>query len=207
MTSPQYQRALRFMRSTAHLGSVPGLTRLNRLLALLGHPERRVRFVHVAGTNGKGSVCAMLSSILTQAGYRTGLFTSPYLSDVREQICVDGRQIEPAAFARLAARIEACGLPEDQLPTEFELMTALAFLYFADQRCDIVVLEAGMGGQMDATNVIPPPLAAVITRIGLDHTQFLGDTLADIAAHKAGILKPGSRAVLFPQSTEAQAVL
>lgn len=195
------------MRSTAHLGSVPGLARLERLLERLGHPERRTRFIHVAGTNGKGSVCAMLSSLLTQAGYRTGLFTSPFLSDVREQVRVDGRRIDREAFARLARRIESCGSPPDELPTEFELMTALAFLYFAEQACDIVVLETGLGGGLDATNVIPPPLMAVITPIGLDHTQFLGGTLADIAAHKAGILKSGSRAVLAPQAPGAQAVL
>ncbi len=202
-----YSQALRFMQSTAHLGSVPGLERLQTLLARLGHPERQGRYIHVAGTNGKGSVCAMTASILQAAGYRVGLFTSPFLSDLREQIQCDGVMISKDGYARLASRIASLGLPPECLPTEFELTSALAFLYFAEQRCDFVVLETGMGGAEDATNVIPAPLAAVITRIGLDHTQFLGGSLAEIAAQKAGILKKGSQAICYPQAPEAQQVI
>ncbi len=202
-----YSQALCFMQSTAHLGSVPGLARLQALLSRLGHPERQNRYIHVAGTNGKGSVCAMTASILQAAGYRVGLFTSPFLRDVREQIQCNGEMISPSSYMHLASRIAALGLPAESLPTEFELTTALAFLYFAEQKCDVVVLETGLGGAEDATNVIPAPLVATITRIGLDHMQFLGSSLADIAAHKAGILKKGCQAVCYPQASEAQQVI
>ena len=199
-----YPEAVEFMQSTRFLGSVPGLSRLQALLARLGNPERQCRFIHVAGTNGKGSVCKMLSSVLCQAGYRTGLYTSPYLHSVREQIQVNGKEIDREAYIRLAEKLAGCGLNKDALPTEFELNTALAFLYFAEQKCEVVVLEAGMGGALDATNVIPAPMVAVLTPISRDHTSFLGETLGQIAAQKAGIIKPGCRVISAPQDEAVQ---
>ena len=198
-----YEQALAFMQSTAHLGSVPGLSRLENLLSALQHPERKLSYIHVAGSNGKGSTCAMIASLLQQAGYRVGLFTSPFLSDLREQIRINGEKISKQAYTRLAGRIADLKWPAEQLPTEFELTVALAFLYFCEQQCDFVVLETGMGGTLDATNVIPPPRVAVITRIGMDHTQFLGSTLSEISAHKAGIVKRGCMVVCYPQQDEA----
>ena len=187
----------------------PGLGRIDDLLERMGRPQDRLKFVHVAGTNGKGSTCAYLASVLQAAGYRTGLFTSPYIIEFEERIRVDGHNIpmEDLTAVTLFVREHAEAMAEDigEHPTEFELMTAVAFEHFARCACDIVVCEVGLGGRLDSTNVIAPPEACVITRIGLDHTDFLGDTLAAVAGEKAGIIKPGSPVVVYPQdSPEAE---
>lgn len=188
-----------------------GLDRIRALLDGLGRPQDRLRFVHVAGTNGKGSTCAYLASILQAAGLRTGLFTSPYIEAFEERIRVDGLNIslDELTEVTLAAREQAEALAAEtgDHPTEFELMTAVALEHFARRGCDIVVLEVGLGGRLDSTNVIDAPDVAVIARIGLDHTSLLGTTLAAVAGEKAGIVKPGSRVVSWPQDAEAMAVV
>lgn len=184
-----------------------GLDRTAELLDRLGRPQDQLRFVHVAGTNGKGSTCAYLASILQAAGLRTGLFTSPYLITFEERIRVDGANIayDELVESTLLVKEQAEAMADH--PTEFELMTAVALVHFARRGCDIVVLEVGLGGRLDSTNVIDAPEAAVIARIGLDHTKLLGTTLAAIAGEKAGIVKPGSAVVSWPQEPEAMAVV
>lgn len=188
-----------------------GLERIRELLGRLGRPQDRLKFVHVAGTNGKGSICAYLASILGAAGYRTGMFTSPYIERFEERIRVDGVMISPNELrdVTLAVREHAEAMAEEtgDHPTEFELMTAVALEHFARCGCDIVVLEVGLGGRLDSTNVIDAPEACVIARIGLDHTALLGNTLAAIAGEKAGIIKEGSAVVSWPQESEAMAVI
>lgn len=188
-----------------------GLERIRELLERLGRPQDRLKFVHVAGTNGKGSICAYLASILGAAGYRTGMFTSPYIERFEERIRVDGAMISPDELrdVTLAVREHAEAMAEEtgDHPTEFELMTAVALEHFARCGCDIVVLEVGLGGRLDSTNVIDAPEACVIARIGLDHTALLGNTLAAIAGEKAGIVKEGSAVVSWSQEPEAMAVI
>lgn len=188
-----------------------GLERIRELLERLCRPQDRLKFVHVAGTNGKGSICAYLASILGAAGYRTGMFTSPYIERFEERIRVDGVMISPDELrdVTLAVREHAEAMAEEtgDHPTEFELMTAVALEHFARCGCDIVVLEVGLGGRLDSTNVIDAPEACVIARIGLDHTALLGNTLAAIAGEKAGIIKEGSAVVSWPQESEAMAVI
>lgn len=184
-----------------------GLDRVRALLQVMGDPQRSLRFVHVAGTNGKGSTCALVASILRCAGVRTGLFTSPFIFEFAERIQVDGRVIFPdqlrevTLFVRQAA--EQVFQRTGEHPTEFELMAAVAFEHFKRQGCQMVVLEVGLGGRLDATNVIEAPEVCVITRLGLDHTDILGDTLAQVAAEKAGIIKPGATVASWPQEDPA----
>ncbi len=183
-------------------GKKSGLDNIRFMLECLGNPQEKLRFVHVAGTNGKGSVCSYLSSIFTRAGYKTGLFISPYIERFHERIQIDQREISDADLIRFTARVQACMETLNArgiYPISFEVIMAIAFLYFAEQSCDIVVLETGVGGLLDCTNVIEHPEVCVITEIGLDHTKYLGDTVEKIAAQKAGILKPGSPAVLYPK--------
>ena len=188
-----------------------GLSRMVDLLERLGRPQDELRFVHVAGTNGKGSVCAYVASVLQAAGYKVGLFTSPFILCFEERIRVNGENITGEELARAVAAVRpaaaaveaACG----DHPTEFELMAAVAFEHFRAVGCDIVVLEVGLGGRLDATNVIEAPEASVICRIGLDHTDLLGDTLGAIAGEKAGIVKAGAPVVSWPQESEAMAVI
>lgn len=187
-----------------------GLERVSLLMGKLGHPERDFAVVHVAGTNGKGSVCAYLDSVLRAAGRRVGLFTSPYLERFEERIRVDGEDIPHDALvdATLCVRRAAEEVARDtgEHPTEFELMFAVACVHFSRSGCDTAVVEVGLGGRLDATNVVVPDLA-VITRIGLDHTDILGDTLAQVAREKAGIVKPGARVVSYPQEPAALAAI
>ena len=202
-----YEGALRFFNETAWMGSRPGLSRIRELTERLGCPERELKFVHVVGTNGKGSTAAMLASILRAAGYRTGLYTSPYLVEFRERIRVDGEMISEAALVESAEAVRAAAEGMADPPTVFERITAAALWHFARAGCDLVVLEAGMGGEFDATNVIPAKELAVFTNIGLDHCEYLGDTVEQIAATKAGILCPGCTAVLYPNSASVNAVI
>lgn len=188
--------------------SVYGLERIQELLERLGNPQDSLKFVHVAGTNGKGSVCAYLDSVLREAGLRVGLFTSPYIETFEERIRVNGENIPYEALCEVTLHVrdaaEAMAAEqEENHPTEFELMCAVALVYFARQNCDICVLEVGLGGRWDATNVINAPEVCVVTRIGLDHTELLGDTTAKIAAEKAGIIKPGTTVVSWPQDEAA----
>ena len=178
----------------------PGLERTRALLAALGNPEKALKFVHITGSNGKGSTAAMLASVLTAAGYRTGLFTSPHLYRFNERFQVNGAPIPDAALDRLAKRVLAAADTLPEHPTEFELMTAIGFLWFAEAGCDLVVVEVGLGGRLDSTNVIPAPEVCVVTNIGLEHTAILGDTLEKIATEKCGIIKHGAHAVLFGQT-------
>lgn len=191
--------ALQYIDGTQWFGSKPGLERTEALLDKLGRPQDRLKFIHIAGTNGKGSCAAMLASILKAAGYRTGLYTSPYLFRFHERMQINGEPVSDEALADLVTRIRPLAEAMEDHPTEFELITAAALLWFAEEHCDIVVLEVGLGGRLDATNVIAAPEAAVLMNIGLDHTAVLGDTLEQIAAEKAGILKPGCEAVAYQQ--------
>ena len=154
-----------------------GLGRTRELLHAIGDPQRKLKFVHVAGSNGKGSTCAMLDSILRAAGYRTGLYTSPYIQDFCERMQVNGKNISGEDLARITELIRVHADAMEDHPSQFELVTAIAMQYFLEQRCDLVVLEVGMGGELDSTNVIDCPEAAVITNSGLEHTEYLGDTL------------------------------
>ncbi len=187
-----------------------GLSRIRKLLSALGDPQDDLRFVHVAGTNGKGSTCAYISSILMDAGYRCGLFTSPYIERFNERIRIDGvdisdEDLEDATLTVKAAH-DALDLPDDDDVTEFELITAVAFVYFKKMRCDVVVLEVGLGGRLDSTNVVIPEVC-VITHIGLDHCAVLGESLEEIATEKAGIIKQGVPVVSAHQDPRAASVI
>jgi len=199
-----YSEAIEFLHGLSLFGANFGLENTLRLAAHAGNPQERLRFIHVAGTNGKGSTCAMLESIYRASGLRVGLFTSPHLVSFRERIQVNRQFISEADVARLAGEMR------EQLqtlqPTFFEFVTVMALRHFAEQRCDLVIWETGLGGRLDATNIVTP-LASVITNIGSDHQQWLGDTLAKIAAEKAGIIKGGVPVVTATTALEALAVI
>ena len=198
-------QAIEFIHSL-YRKAVPGLDRIRKLLALLGDPQKELKFVHIAGTNGKGSTAAMTASILCKAGYKAGLFTSPYIYRFHERIQMDGRQIADEKLLPLILKVKALAETMEEMPTEFEFVTALAMEYYRQEACPIVVLEVGMGGLIDATNAIDAPEVAVITNIGLDHTDALGDTEAKIAANKAGIIKTGCHAVVYRGCDEVEQV-
>jgi len=202
-----YQEAMVYLNHVEYFGSKPGLSRIGALLEKLGSPQKGMRFIHIAGTNGKGSCAAMTASILKAAGYKTGLFTSPYLYRFNERLQINGREIDDEVLAELVTRIKPIADAMEDPPTLFELMTATALLWYREEHCDAVVLEVGLGGRFDATNIIDAPEAAVIMNIGLDHMEVLGDTVEQIAFEKAGILKPGTEAVLFQQSESVTAVV
>ncbi|GAB4458878.1 MAG: folylpolyglutamate synthase/dihydrofolate synthase family protein [Armatimonadaceae bacterium] len=209
-----YEEAVEYMsglRETGRVGARTNRDRFQALMERLGNPHRKMRCVHVAGTNGKGSTVALITSVLRQAGYRTGTYLSPHVFDLRERVQVDGSPIPREDFTRQVAairpHIEALAeTPYGQTP-EFELKTAVAFRYFAEVGVDVAVIEVGIGGRLDATNVIPPPLVAVITQIGWDHMHLLGDTLGKIAAEKAGIFKTGTLGVTGEPPGEALDVI
>ena len=197
-----YQESEAFIHSFHRFTKEPGLNGIRTLLALLGEPQKKLRFIHIAGTNGKGSTTVMCASILREAGYRTGMFVSPYVLTFRERIQVDGQMIPEEEIAKLCEKIQLAVEKMTQsgiAPAEFEVVTALGMLWFAKQNCDVVCLEVGLGGRLDATNVIDQSLVSVICAIGYDHTQILGDTLQKIAFEKCGILKPGGICVSYPQ--------
>lgn len=184
-----------------------GLDRILNLLANLGNPHHQVPVIHVAGTNGKGSVCAYLSSVLTEAGYRTGRYTSPHLVDWTERICLNEQPISSEELSQLLEKVQAVIRPEDESATQFEVITAAAWLYFAQQEVDVAVIEVGLGGRLDATNVCLKPLVTVITSISREHWQQLGPTVADIAREKAGILKRGCPVVVGALPPDAEKVV
>ncbi|MBE6690631.1 MAG: folate family ECF transporter S component [Ruminococcaceae bacterium] len=202
-----YEEALAYIHSVVWKGSRPGLERITELLEKLGNPQDKLRFIHVAGTNGKGSFCSMTESVLRAAGYKTGLFVSPYIKHFNERICVSGVPIDNEALARATAAVKPIADSMADAPTEFELITAIGFVHFVECGCDIVVLETGMGGRLDSTNVIKDPLFTVITGIAMDHTAFLGDTVEKIAAEKAGIIKRGAPVLWGGRDAAARAVI
>ncbi len=202
-----YNQALEYIHSVEWLGSRPGLSRTQELLSKLGNPQEGMKFVHVAGTNGKGSTCAMLNSVLMQAGYKVGLYTSPYIVRFNERMCINGEPISDTELAELVGIIKPIADGMEDKPTEFEIITALAFLYFKKHCCDIVVLEVGMGGRLDSTNVIDSPVVSVITGVAIDHTSVLGNTVEGIAFEKAGIIKQGCPVVYGGRSEEAFSVI
>jgi dihydrofolate synthase/folylpolyglutamate synthase len=187
-----YRQAIEYLYGLQMFGARPGLEVPRRLAALAGNPQEKLRFIHVAGTNGKGSTCAMLESIYRAAGRRVGLFTSPHLVSFAERIQVNREPISETEVVRLVEALHPflAEFPADSHPTFFEVVTVMALRYFAGQRCDLIVWEAGLGGRLDATNIVTP-LASVITTIDFDHQQWLGDSLDQIAEEKAGIIKPG----------------
>lgn len=212
-----YQEALDYILSFADYERLPrsalvwDLRRIERLLERLGNPQDTARSIHIAGTKGKGSTAAMITSILTQAGYRVGLYTSPHLFSFTERIQTEGRPIAEDAFARLTESLKPEVAAVNRIGdlgelTTFEILTALAFTFFREIRADYQVLETGLGGRLDATNVVKPEVC-VITSISFDHMDVLGNTLAQIAAEKAGIIKPGSTVVCSPQFPEAMEVI
>ena len=200
--STDYDLALSFIHSTLKFGSKPGLERTRQLCRLLGDPQDKLKFIHVAGTNGKGSTVTMIASALQCQGLTVGKYTSPFIYDFRERIEVNNQKIAKGALADLTAKVKAACQQMDEHPTEFELVTALAFLYFVQCKCDVVVLEVGLGGRFDATNIIKDPIASVICSISMDHMSVLGDTVEKIAFEKCGIIKPFRPVILYPQNTQ-----
>lgn len=200
------EEAVAYIHSYGWEAHAPGLDRIRELLRRLGNPQRELKFIHVAGTNGKGSVCACLASVLEAAGYRVGLNTSPHLERFHERIRVNGEEISDEDLGAVMDRVRPAAEAMPEHPTEFELITAAAFLYFLERRCDVVVLETGLGGALDASNVIGTPELAVLTAMGMDHAAILGPTLRDIAAAKAGIIKPGGSVVSRGGCPEADEV-
>ena len=206
----EYKEALNFIHSRPKLSSKESPKRMKLLLDRMGHPEKLLSFVHITGTNGKGSAAAMVSSILTESGKKAGMFTSPYVCDYRERFQINGQLISKNHLTKLVKKIQSVVISmesEGHYITEFELGVALAFQYFLEQQCDVAVLEVGIGGRHDATNIIPPPLVSVMMKVGLDHTAMLGNTLEEISCEKAGIIK-GNAVVSYPrQLPEALAVI
>lgn len=202
-----YQQAVDYIESSALPRGRYGLERLKQALELLGNPQHKVRFVHVAGTNGKGSCAAMLASVLKEAGYRTGLYISPHLRRYNERMQVDGVDISDDDLIRAAQRVKEVCEQLGGTPIVFEVLTLMALWYFAERRCDFVVLEVGIGGKLDATNCIPAPATALIAQLGFDHTETLGSTIEEIAAQKGGIAKSGSQLVMAEQEPAALRVV
>jgi dihydrofolate synthase / folylpolyglutamate synthase len=203
-----YSEAIQFLYDLHLFGAKLGLENTSRLAALAGNPQNKLRFIHVAGTNGKGSTCAMLESIYRAAGLRVGLFTSPHLVAFGERIQVNRQQIAEAETVGLVKEMQALSpeFPSGAHPTFFEVVTVMALRYFADQKCDLVIWETGLGGRLDATNIVTP-LASVITNIQFDHEKWLGESLPQIAAEKAGIIKPGIPVITAEEKPEALQVI
>lgn len=201
------EQAVQAIHTLPRLGQgKPGLERMKNLLARLGNPEQQLKFIHIAGTNGKGTLAAMTASILVRAGYKTGLTISPYVLCFRERFQINGEMIPPETLGVLAERVldaaDTMEFEDGERPVEFEVVTAIALLWFAQEKCDLVVMETGLGGRFDPTNAVSNTLVAAITRIGLDHTEILGDTLDKIAAEKAGIIKEGCAVVCYPEQPQ-----
>lgn len=195
-----YNEALNYISSVNWKGVRPGLERISLLLEKMGNPQKNLKFVHIGGTNGKGSTSAFISNVLRCSGYKTGLFISPFIETFNERMQINNMSITNDELAEITNYVKTFADTMADAPTEFELNTAIAFEYFKRNNCDIVVLEVGMGGEFDATNVIDSPEVVVITAIGLDHTAYLGDTVEKIAATKSGIIKEGCDVVLYKQS-------
>ena len=197
-----YSEAENFIHRVHNFAAKPGFERIRTLCEKLGNPQKDMKFIHVAGTNGKGSTVTMIASALEDAGYKVGKYTSPYVYEFRERIEINGEMISKEHLATVTEKVKAVCESMEESPTEFEVVTAIAFVYFKEQKCDYVVLEVGLGGRLDATNIIESPLVSVICSISLDHTQILGDTEEKIAYEKAGIIKKGCPCVLYPSNSE-----
>ncbi|MDO4542929.1 MAG: folate family ECF transporter S component [Clostridia bacterium] len=206
-TKMSYEQTVEYIHTITQRGSKLGLVRISELLKLLHNPEKKLKFVHVAGTNGKGSTAAMSASVLRAAGYKVGLFVSPYVVRFNERMQIDGEYIPDSELARIVSRIRPLAESMKVPPTEFELITATAFQYFHEHSCDIVVLEVGLGGEFDSTNVIETPEVATITAIGLDHTKILGDTVELVAKAKAGIIKDNGTVVFYGEDRAALPII
>ncbi len=202
-----YEEALAYIHNVEWMGKKPGLHRMLWLLNKMGNPHRKLKFVHVAGTNGKGSTCAMISSVLREAGYKTGMFTSPYIHVFDERIQVNGQMISNEELIEIVEFVKGFIDEIEEKPTVFEIITLIGMEYFKRQQCDIVVLEVGIGGLLDSTNVIESKEAAVITSIGFDHTGMLGNTIEEIAAQKAGIIKENTDVIFWNRETKAAKVV
>lgn len=206
-----YSESLKYMEETHKFGIRLGLDNTKKLLELLGNPQNNLNIIHVAGTNGKGSVCSFISSVLRESGYKVGLYTSPYLETFTERIRVNGENISKEDVARIVTiikeKIEIMVEDGFSYPTEFEIVTAMAFYYYNEQKVDYVALEVGLGGRYDSTNIISNPLATVIVSISLDHIGILGDTVGKIAYEKAGIIKENSNVIVYKQCVEAENVI
>lgn len=199
-----YQEMIQTIQNKRRFQNLPGVVVSKQILAAVGNPEKHLACIHIAGTNGKGSTAAFLCSILREAKIKTGLFTSPHLIDFTERIQVDGEQIPKEKVVEIGERLLHLKLEAE--PSMFDYCFAMAMLYFREQNCELVILETGLGGRLDATNVIDAPLVSILTKVGYDHMEVLGNTLAEIAAEKAGILKRGTRAVLESQCPEVYEV-
>lgn len=199
-----YNECLEYIYSFRKVQKSSSHERIENLLSLFGSPHKSLSFIHVAGTNGKGSISGALSEIFSAAGHKTGLFTSPFVIEFGERIQINGEYIDNESLCGITSEIreKTEKLTEEMKPTVFEFITLLAFIYFKRQNCDIVVLEAGIGGEHDSTNVIPAPLASVFTGVSLDHTEMLGSTLGEIAKEKSGIIKKGSMVISYPLDPE-----
>ncbi|NMB96984.1 MAG: bifunctional folylpolyglutamate synthase/dihydrofolate synthase [Clostridiaceae bacterium] len=206
-----YSEALEYIHGTYKFGVKLGLENIRKLLELLGNPHKKLKFVHVAGTNGKGSTVAYISNVLIESGYKVGIYTSPYIERFTERICINDEEISREDLARLTEitkeKVTEMVIQGYNHPTEFEIVTAIAFQYYCEQNCDIVVLEVGLGGRYDSTNVIDTPLVSVITSISFDHMKILGNDLPHIAYEKAGIIKENGNVVLYSQSKEVEKVI
>ena len=198
-----YEKSLEYIHKTPKFARMLGNDLLRKLLRVLNNPEKKLKFIHIAGTNGKGSTAAMTASVLKKAGYKTGLFTSPFIERFNERIQINNEPIPDVELAALTTEVKSAIEKNDAPVSEFALITTIAFLYFAKEDCDIVVLETGLGGRLDATNVIESPLMSVITSISLDHTQYLGDTIEKITAEKCGIIKENTPVILYPLQEDA----
>ena len=199
------EQALEYIHSNYWNGGTFGLGRTYELLEKMGNPQENLKFIHIAGTNGKGSTASMSASILRQAGYAVGLYTSPYIFRFNERMQVDGECITDEEVIELVEELKPLAQSMESEPSEFEFVTCMAFEFFKRRKCDIVCLEVGLGGEFDSTNVIAPPVAAVMTNIGLDHVELLGDTLEKIAETKSKIIKEGCQAIIYrePETVEA----
>lgn len=201
-----YESTLEFIHSKSWKKHKNGLDRIRTLLDKLGNPQKKLKFIHVAGTNGKGSTCSMLDAVLRKAGYKTGLFTSPYIYRFNERMRVNGMEIPDDTLEEICDEIRAVTETMDEKPSEFEIVCAIGMVWFLRENCDIVVLEVGLGGEFDSTNVIDAPECAVITAIGLDHTEMLGNTIALVASAKAGIIKHDCDVITFSGEPDADEV-
>ncbi|UOW68179.1 bifunctional folylpolyglutamate synthase/dihydrofolate synthase [Paraclostridium bifermentans] len=206
-----YNEALQFIHESHKFGMRLGLDNIKKLLELLGNPQNNLKIIHVAGTNGKGSTCSFISSILKESGYKVGLYTSPFLETFTERIRVNGENISEEEVGKIVSlikeKIEIMVSEGYSYPTEFEIVTAMAFYYYNQEKVDFVALEVGLGGRYDATNVIDKPVVSAITSISLDHTGILGDTLGKIAFEKGGIIKEDCSTIVYPQQEEASEVI
>ena len=203
-----YNEAINYIHSTPKFSRTLGNDLLRKLLDKLGNPQKNLKFIHIAGTNGKGSTAIMLSEILSHSGYKTGLFTSPYIETFNERIKIDGAMIEDNTLAKLTAKIKEIIEKYDTPVSEFALDTAIAFEYFNQENCDIVILETGLGGRLDATNVIDKSILSILTSIGMDPIQYLGNTISEITAEKCGIIKENGKVIVYPlQNPETKSVI